>query len=211
MDKNPHLPGTPDEFITQNLGLAHKVALAFTDYARKNDSIKFDEDDFVSIAYLGLIRAYQLFNPTGFTGTNGAPLKFSTYAVPMIRGAIMRHIRDLGHLIRNGGKSVAVDSLNRPLPNDDNGKTLGDLALAGSYSIGDRVFLRDFLSTVGPRLQKVYRLWSQGLSQPEIGRILGVTQVTVSKMELYLIESARQYGLGMDLESRTRFRRSRAG
>ena len=123
----------------------------------------------------------------------------------------MRHIRDLGHVIRNRGQSVAVDSLDRPLPDDDNGKTLGDLALAGSYSIGDHVFVKDFLSTVGPRLQKVYRLWSRGLSQPEIGRILGISQVTVSKMELYLIESARQYGRGMDIEDRTRFRRTRTG
>ncbi|SDG48568.1 sigma-70 family RNA polymerase sigma factor [Desulfosporosinus hippei] len=209
MDKNPHLPGTPDEFISKNLGLAHSVAFSFMLNARKNDSIRFDEDDFKSIAYLGLIRAYQLFNPTGFKGENGEPIKFSTYAVPMIRGTLMRHVRDHGRLIRNRGESIPVDSLDRPVEFDEK-KTFGDFVLSGSYQIGEEVILTDFLSTVGPRLQRLFELRARGLSQREISKILGVTQVTVSRMERYLLESARQYGLGMNLESRKRFKGPRA-
>jgi len=209
VDKNPHLPGTPDEFITSNLGLAHSAISAFVNYARRDDSIKFDEDDFRSIAYLGLIRAYQRFNPIGFKGTNGESIKFSTYAVPMIRGTILRHIRDHGHLIRNRGESVAVDSLDCPMAMDER-KTLGDFVLTGSCEFSEEVVLTDFLSNVGPRLQRLYQLRSRGLSQREIGKVFGVTQATISKMDLYLLESARQYGLGMSLEPRTRFKGSQA-
>jgi len=53
MDKNPYLDGTPEQFIENNLGLAHKVAWKWIPYVQRNENIKFDKDDLVSIAYMG--------------------------------------------------------------------------------------------------------------------------------------------------------------
>lgn len=68
MKPNPHLPGTPDEFIEQNLGLARTVAWGFFKKARNNENIRFDKDDFMSIAYIGLIKAYQKFGVSNIDG-----------------------------------------------------------------------------------------------------------------------------------------------
>lgn len=206
MQPNPHIPGTPDEFIEQNLGLARTVAWGFFKKARNNENIRFDKDDFMSIAYLGLIKAYQKFDPTRFAGINGEQVKFSTFAVPVIRGEIMKQTRDFGNIIRNRGKVVSVDSLDLPLTEGEN-KTLGDVVQIGSYDIEESVIVSDFLSQVGPRLQRVHKLRALGLRQREIGKIMGISQVQIGRMELYMLESARMYGLGCEIETRTGYRR----
>lgn len=211
MDKNPHLPGTPDEFIEQNLGLAHMVAWKFINKSRKNESIKFDKDDFVSIAYIGLIKAYQRFDPTKFTGTSGEPIKFSTYAMPTIRGEILRQTRDYGHTIRNriDDTLINVDSLDR-FVSDDERVTLGEIVQTASYEIEEQVITNDFLNQISPRLREVYKLRAMDLSQGEAGKIVGVSQVSIGRMELYMFESARLYGQGISLGSRTLYRELRA-
>ena len=206
MQPNHHLPGTPDEFIEQNIGLARTVAWGFFKKARNNENIRFDKDDFMGIAYLGLIKAYQKFDPTRFSGINGEQIKFSTFAVPVIRGEIMKQTRDFGNMIRNREKVVAVDSLDRPLTEGEN-KTLGDVVQIGSYDIEESVIVSDFLSQVGPRLQRVHKLRALGFRQREIGKIMGISQVQIGRMELYMLESARIYGLDCEIESRTGYKR----
>jgi len=136
MDKNEYLPGTPDEFIEKNMGLAQKIAWGWMKYVQRNEDIKFDIDDLLSIAYLGLIKAYQKFDPTKFSGMDGGEIKFSTYAVSMIKGEIQKWIRDKGHTIRKSrdGEIIPTDSLDRPL-SDDEGKT---------QTLGDKIQVEDF-------------------------------------------------------------------
>jgi RNA polymerase sporulation-specific sigma factor len=57
-------------------------------------------DDILSIAYLGLVKAYKMFDPTEFKGENGEEIKFSTYAIPTINGNILRELRDYNSVIR---------------------------------------------------------------------------------------------------------------
>lgn len=203
MKANPYLPGTPDEFIEANLGLAQDVAWRFYLKSKQDERIKFDKDDFLSIAYMGLIKAYLKFDPTKFSGTNGEEIKFSTFAVPTIRGEIMRQIRDQGHTIRRHREYCAaeIDSLDRPLFEGEE-KTLGDVVQNVGFIDEKQIVANNFLNSISPRLRKVYKLRTFGLSQQEVGEILGVTQVSVGRMERYMLESARQYGLDRDFESK---------
>lgn len=85
MNQNPHLPGTPDEFIQKNMGLAQYVAQRFIKRRPQR------ADDILNIAYLGLVEAYKNFDPSK---VEGGQIKFSTYGVAIIQGTLMRHLRD---------------------------------------------------------------------------------------------------------------------
>lgn len=168
-----------------------------------------DEDEFRPYSYEFPIKVgYPKFDPTRFAGINGEQIKFSTFAVPVIRGEIMKQTRDFGNMIRSREKVVSVDSLDRPVKEDENKTTtLGELVQIGSYDIEESVIVSDFLSQVGPRLQRVHKLRALGLLQDDIGKILGLSQVSVGRMELYMLESARMYGLDFEIGTRTGYRR----
>lgn len=201
MKANPYLPGTPDEFIEANLGLAQDVAWRFYLKSKQDERIKFDKDDFLSIAYLGLIKAYQKFDPSRFAGENGGEIKFSTYATPCIRGEIMRQTRDAGHMIRKHRdyEAAEVDSTDRKVFED---KTLGELISGTSHIDEEKIIINDLLDQMGPNVKKVYMLREYGYSQEEIGQRYGLSQVGVSRMELHLFKSAKQYGKGEAVKMR---------
>jgi RNA polymerase sporulation-specific sigma factor len=91
MIKNPYIDKDPDKFIEDNMGLAKSVAW---EYIPKIFNHGIEKDDIISMAYIGLIRAYENFNPSNFKGENNKQICFSTYAVPVIRGVILNNIRD---------------------------------------------------------------------------------------------------------------------
>jgi len=198
MDNNPHLPGTADEFIENNLGLARKEAWRFIKWISRDEEIKFDKDDLLSIAYMGLVKAYQKFDPTRFTGKNGGQIKFSTYAVPMINRELRRHIRDLGHTVRRSrdGRGINnIDSLDRELKDDENSsQTIGDTIKVESYEIEYQAIINDFVLQLDPRLQKTYKLLTLGKTQGEIGKYLRLSQVQAGRMVNKLLDLAKQYG-----------------
>lgn len=88
MDKNPYLPGSPDEFIERNMGLARFVAWKYAK-ARKDR----DYEEILSVANYALIKAYIGFNPGDRLGQDGKGIKFATYATRTIHGFIMTHLR----------------------------------------------------------------------------------------------------------------------
>ena len=96
MKTNPHIKEDPDTFIANNMDLAHKIAWRFIP---KLYNQGLEKDDVISIATIGLIRAYEKFNPAKFKGENGNDIKFSTYAVPLITSEIYNNIRDHYDLI----------------------------------------------------------------------------------------------------------------
>jgi len=96
MKINPHIKEDPDTFISNNMKLANYVALKFYHKLYKQG---LEKDDILSIGYIGLIKAYEKFNPTKFKGENGNNIKFSTYAVPVITSEIHNNIRDHYDLI----------------------------------------------------------------------------------------------------------------
>jgi RNA polymerase sigma factor for flagellar operon FliA len=85
-------PGTQgrDVVLTQHIGLVHHVARQLANRL----STKADLDEMISAGSLGLIQAFDSFDPT-------RGLSFSTYAVPRIRGAILDELRKQDHVPRN--------------------------------------------------------------------------------------------------------------
>ena len=100
MDRNPYLDGTPDEFIEKNLGLARHIAWKYVK-SRKDR----DPDDILSVANLGLVKAYQGFNPEGRTGQDGKEITFASYAASTIHGFIMTFLR-VDRPIRLGRRAI---------------------------------------------------------------------------------------------------------
>jgi RNA polymerase sporulation-specific sigma factor len=78
-----------DEAICNNLNLVRHVAKRFI---KRGEQCGLEFDDLVSVGTLGLIKAYDKFEPERGN-------KFSTYAVPMIRGTIYVYLRDNGSLV----------------------------------------------------------------------------------------------------------------
>lgn len=73
-----------DEFIEQNLPLVHFIVRRFRSRAAVTN---VDLDDLFQVGCMGLIKAANKFEPErGF--------QFSTYAVPMIIGEILRYFRE---------------------------------------------------------------------------------------------------------------------
>ena len=96
MKRNPHIKEDPDTFILNNMDLAYSIAWRFIP---KSYNQGLEKDDIISIATIGLIKAYEKFNPTKFKGENGNDIKFSTYAVPVITSEIHNNIRNHYDLI----------------------------------------------------------------------------------------------------------------
>jgi RNA polymerase sporulation-specific sigma factor len=204
LKRNPYLPGDPEKFILENINLARSVAWTFIKPANRNSLIKFDDDDFFSIAYIGLIKAYNKFNPDKFRTKDGEPVQFSSYAIPMIRGEIWRHTRDYGYAIRKReGLKVPVDSLDRIVNESENNPiALGDTAILEVPDNYDQVIISDFLDKLNPRLQKLYELrFVRELSQTQIAGIFGISQVQVSRLEKNLLELAGKYGRGEEIQT----------
>jgi RNA polymerase sporulation-specific sigma factor len=93
---NPQIKEDPDKFIEDNMGLAKSVAWQ---YIPKIYNHGIEKDDIISMAYIGLIKAYERFDPSTHKGKNNKPICFSTYAVPVIRGVIRNNIRDHYNLL----------------------------------------------------------------------------------------------------------------
>lgn len=205
MKQNPHIPGNPEEFIENNMGLAHDVGFKFFLYTQKDERIKYDQDDINSIAYIGLIKAYNKFDPAKFKNQDGEPVKFSTYAVPTIYGEIMRQVRDHGYTIKKH-RSLGVadtDSLDRTVWNESSTPiTLGE-KVSGTEVIDEKsIVAKQFLSLMGPRIKRIYELRSKGLSQMEVAKIMRTSQVSIGRMENYMLDCAERWGKGEEFKVR---------
>ncbi len=99
---------TRDSIVEKHAGLVHSVCHKLINWAR---NVGHEYDDLVSIGFMGLIKAFDYFDGERF------PVRFSTYAVPMIRGEIQKVLRDSGtgvHYSR-GIKDLAFNIKKREL------------------------------------------------------------------------------------------------
>ncbi|MEC0234432.1 sigma-70 family RNA polymerase sigma factor [Paenibacillus kribbensis] len=88
---NPHL-GERDVVIQENMGLVYYIANKF----RGSVNQGIDLDDLVSEGTIGLLKAFEYFDPTRVEGG----VKFATYAYHMIKGCIMQFIRSKGSCVK---------------------------------------------------------------------------------------------------------------
>ncbi|HEX6989443.1 MAG TPA: sigma-70 family RNA polymerase sigma factor [Bacillota bacterium] len=86
--------GAREALVARHLGLARHVAARFR-------STGLDPEDLEQVAAVGLVKAVNGFDP-------GRGLRFSTYAVPVITGEIVRFLRDDGPVkISRGARALA--------------------------------------------------------------------------------------------------------
>ncbi len=83
-------PLTREQLVTENLRLVHHVARQLV--RTRRDTVDFD--DLVSAGTIGLINAVDNFDPS-------RGLRFSTFAAPRIRGAILDDLRKRDHVPRS--------------------------------------------------------------------------------------------------------------
>jgi len=75
------------ERVVENLRLAQRIARRYF----RHDSAR--DEDLVQVAYVGLVKAAQRFDP-------GRGIDFPVFATPTISGEVKRHLRDHGWFVR---------------------------------------------------------------------------------------------------------------
>lgn len=116
---NPYL-GCRDMFIKENRKLVYMIVHKYFLHVAKNTGISLD--DLYSEGFVGLIKAYDTYNPTKF---ENAP-KFSTYAVPSIIGRIKLYVKGDGSLVR--GPDYINRMLSRVVKMDEEGKSVKEIS-----------------------------------------------------------------------------------
>ena len=173
-----------EKFIEKNLGLVHACAGRF-----KSRGIEYEE--LYAAGCLGLVKAVD-----GFDTTRG--VCFSTYAVPVILGEIKKLFRDggtgvaqLAEILQTTPEQIAL-AIRASLPalsltpgNDEDGNREWDVPVdSPEEALADRIGLREVMDKLEPKDRELIRLRFFGnRTQTETARILGSTQVQISRRE----------------------------
>ena len=169
-----------------------------------------DREDLYQLGCLGLLKAIQ-----GFDLAFGT--QFSTYAVPKIAGEIRRFLRDDGlvkvsrgqkeqaqaicrardRLTAQLGREPTLSELARDTGLAPEDIAAADLATASVASPEEDLVERVALRTAIDRLPQQQRMlillrYYKGLTQDKTAKILGVSQVQVSRLEKKAIQFLRQ-------------------
>ena len=213
--------GPREQFIEENLGLAHACAGRF-----RGRGIEYD--DLYSAGCVGLVKAYD-----GFDDSRG--LCFSTYAVPVILGEIRKLFRDGGTVkVSRSTKELGLKSnacRERLLETQGQGPTLSQLAQqlnakpeqialairggqpalsvtpAGEEEdarewdipvdspeeeLADRIGLAEAMQALPEKDRLLLTLrFYRGKTQSETAAVLGTTQVQISRRERKLLSKLR--------------------
>ncbi|QZA69046.1 RNA polymerase sigma factor [Bacillus phage 010DV004] len=206
-----------DELIERNMNLVYHVV------DKKVTVYTYPKEDLVQIGLIGLIKAVDRFD----TSLN---VKFSTYAVPLIFGEILRHIRDDGYVrVSRPIKVIAnkilradlMDSTPEVIKKELNLEdSLAQITIALEYvNIGspvstsatvykdpdgsevkledtiplshdvngswfEKTAVKAAIKKLPEKYQKIIKMrYFEDKSQSEIGRVMGVTQVQISRTE----------------------------
>lgn len=120
----------------EHAGLVHMLV-------SRHASSPESREDLVQVANLGLIRALRGFDPSrGF--------RFSTYAVPVIEGALRDHLRTLGTVSAPRSLRTAAARLARARAELGEGVPLSRLAEHAGVSAEDAVLAMEFSRTPAP-------------------------------------------------------------
>ena len=177
---NPAL-GDADEFLRQHIKLIHHVAKRFW------RSPYYDEAEFFSAGLYGLTKAYEGFDPA----RAGA---FSTYAVPLIFAQMSRYIRTAKASKRiPAGHMASLDASYEIHSDGDEVSLLDTLPQTADFT-GDTV--RDFVSRLGERDQRLLALRMDGYTQMECASELGTSQVQISRWSAQIGRLWEQYKEG---------------
>ena len=156
-----------DELVRLNLGLVKSLALRFRDRSLCGGRA-VEYEDLVQIGTIGMIKAASSYDPSYGTA-------FSTYAVPLIIGEIRRFLRDDG-LLKVGRMTKKIGA---------------DIARRREEFIAEHG-REPHVSELAELWQKIIHLrFERELSQQQTGRILGLSQVKISREEKKILNRLR--------------------
>jgi RNA polymerase sigma-B factor len=155
-------------------------------YANRGEQL----EDLVQVGSIGLLQAIERFDPT-----RGREL--AGFAAPTIAGEIRHHLRDRAAVVRIPRRYVdsAVPSAPIPLSTSDEEDPRFGRAIATDApydSSEDRLTLVAGLRRLSVRERRIMHLrYFAGLSQEEIARQVGLSQVQVSRLIRASLERMR--------------------
>lgn len=160
--------------IEEHLGLARKVASEFS----KKANCKYTYDELESQAFLGLVKAANKFEEE-------RGLKFSTYAVPVIRGEIMRMYRDDKWYNSKRGCPHEILSLNIKMSSEEKQEEILTLLKDDTdyeSEAVDNILIKEIISRLREDEKEIiYLYYYNGLRQAQIAEIIGLTQMSISR------------------------------
>jgi RNA polymerase sigma-B factor len=166
--------GARARLIQQYLPLVRRLARRYVGHGEQLE-------DLVQVGSIGLINAIDRFQLE-----RGVDL--ATYAIPTIDGEIKRHLRDRAWPIRIPRRLQELDPTLRArvaeLVDGQNGEFDVDGALERGYELGeDRIALAGGFHVLDARERLLLRLaYFEGLSQAQIARRVGISQIHVSRL-----------------------------
>lgn len=160
--------------IEEHLGLARKVASEFS----KKANCKYTYDELESQAFLGLVKAANRFDEE-------RGVKFSSFAVPIIRYEIMKTFRDDKWYFSKRGCPHSIASLNIKIGSEEKREEIQNLLQDEKdyeSEIVDNLLIKELSSGLTEEEKEIiYLYYYRSLRQPEIAEIIGLSQVSISR------------------------------
>ena len=180
-----HLP-LDDGSIRQTLIERNLRLVVFI--ARKFENTGVMLEDLISIGTIGLIKAVNTFDPC-------KKIKLATYASRCIENEVLMFLR------RHSRTRVEV-SLDEPLRTDWDGNELllsdvlgtePDMISRGMEDSAERQMLREALTRLSPREQRIMNLrfglcGQPEMTQKEVADVLGISQSYISRLEKRILQ-----------------------
>ncbi|MDR3593803.1 sigma-70 family RNA polymerase sigma factor [Clostridium sp.] len=167
--------------VTEHMGLASYVA--WNMYLKVKN--KYEFEDLLQVAYVGLIKAGNNFDESkGF--------KFATYAVPTIRGEVSRFLTDDKKFNISRGVSHNFLMLSYEFENENG--CLQDKIGADEFEdkLINRTSLNQAINNLSDQEKKILKLYYvDEISQTEIGKMCGVFQTQIYRINKRLIKKLR--------------------
>ena len=161
-----------EKLVLNNMGLAYKLA---SSYFRKFSGV-YELDDLKSVAYIGLMKAVNTFNPE-------LNYQFSTYAYACIRTEICNYLSDNKKFL---GQMYFEDPITTKSKDSDDYK-LGD-TIADPFNLEESVegtincsMLLEEINKLPGRYPEILKYRMRGMTFVEIGKLFGLSQPTISK------------------------------
>ena len=193
-----------EQLVKENVGLVHCVVKRFLERGA-------EREDLFQIGSIGLLKAIYKFDLT-------YNVKFSTYAVPLISGEIKRFLRDDGMIkVSRSLKEIAyksvqarerlISSLGREPTIEELSEEVGvereELVQAMEAGCEIESIYRPVHQKEGSEIRLLDKLEEKQLiflryfadrTQSDVGKIMGISQVQVSRSEKRIIEKLRKKG-----------------
>ena len=154
---------TAEELYLANERLAHWVLAKY--YSRQ----QMDED-LQQVARLGLWKAC-----VGFKESSG--FTFSSYASRVMLNELSNYFRDASRIYRDNYSDISLNTIV-----SDDGTTL-EMALPGDMDV-QFMDLNGFWKSLTSKEKKIVKMLMNGLTNREIGKIMGVSNQRISEIRL---------------------------